>query len=414
MNILFLSGEFLPFSEGGSGVVAYNLAKGLKGKGHNIFIITTAQSKLGEGKSNLGGLKVFRIYSNYHPRWQAWLSLYNPQTVSKVKEIIKETKPDIVHAHNIHHYLSYHCLKIARKYAKAIFLTAHDVMLIHYGKLMPRDGNCFYKISIWDQIKEARKRYNPFRNVIIRCYLKYVDKVFAVSNSLKKLLEINGLKNVETAYNGIDIDNWKMEPRKVKEFKERYNLQNKKIILFGGRLSNAKGGEVILRAMVWVTKTIKDAVLLVAGKEDWYAQKLLELAQELEITNNIKFTGWLDREVMKCAFFACDVCVTPSIYLDPFNLFNIEAGASKRPVVGTCFGGTPEIVLDPAYGGTNTQTGYIVNPNNIKLMAEKIIDLLKNPGKARRFGEAGYERVKEKFSLNRQVDETLRWYKKYL
>ena len=108
---------------------------------------------------------------------------------------------------------------------------------------------------------------------------------------------------------------------------------------------------------------------------------------------------------MKCAFFSSSVCITPSIYLDPFNLFNIEAGAAKKPVVGTCFGGTAEIIID-------NQTGYIVNPLNVEELSLKIIDLLKNPSKAKQFGEAGHERVKKHFSLSLQVDKTLEYYKK--
>ncbi len=407
MKVLFLSDEFPPNSFGGSGIVAYNLAKQLKKFGHKIYIVTTVQKKTEEEKIEFDGLNIYQIYSNYHSRWKAYLSLYNLQTVLKVKKIVKETKPDIVHAHNVHQRLSYYCLKIAKKYAKGVFLTTHDVMLVHYGKLMPKHGNYIYKVRAWDQIKAARKRYNPFRNIIIRHYLRYVDKIFAVSNSLKKALKINGIKNVKTVYNGIDINDWKVDFKKIRKFKEKYNLQNKKIILFGGRLSDAKGGEVILKAMVLMVKKVKNVVLLIAGEKNQYAQSMIKSAREFEIDSNIKFTDWLDRGDMKCAFFASDVCVTPSIYLDPFNLFNIEAGAAKRPVVGTCFGGTPEIVID-------NKTGYIVNPNNIELMAEKIIDLLKNPEKAKKFGKAGYYRVKEIFSLDKQVKETLKWYKKYV
>lgn len=412
MKILFLTEEFPPANSGGSGVVAYNLARGLKNKGHDIFVITVVRDKLNQGEINPGSLKVFRIYADYHQRWQAWLSLYNPQTTSKVKRIIREIKPDIIHAHNIHQYLSYHCLKIARKYAKGVFLTAHDAMLFNYGKLMPKNDSCFYKVKFCDHIKAAQKRYNPFRNIVIRHYLKYADKIFSVSNALKKVLEINGIKNVETIYNGINVSDWEADLEKIRKFKEKYNLYDKKVIFFGGRLSGAKGRDVILKAMVAVVKKVESAVLVIAGKVDDFNRRILDLTikdleKEFDVKKHLVFTGQLNRDGMKSAFFTSDVCVTPSIYLDPFNLFNIEAGAAKKPVVGTCFGGAPEIVI-------NNKTGYVVNPNNIELMTEKITDLLKNPEKAKKFGEAGYERVKREFLLERQIEETLGWYKKYL
>jgi len=79
--------------------------------------------------------------------------------------------------------------------------------------------------------------------------------------------------------------------------------------------------------------------------------------------------------------------------------------ACRKPVIATYFGGSREAVKDG-------ETGYIVNPFNIEELAEKIIYLLKNPEIAEKFGEAGYERVKEKFSLEKMMQNYLRWYEK--
>ena len=405
MKILFLTEEFPPISRGGSATVAHNLVKGLLKKGNEIFVVTTVQKKSEEGKINLDGLDVFRIYAKYHERWKAWLSLYNPRAVSRVEKIIKEIKPDIVHAHNIHYYLSYHCLKIARKYAKGVFLTAHDVMLVFYEKFLPRKGIDVCRIGVWEQIKAAQKRYNPFRNIIIRHYLKYVDKIFAVSNSLKELLNINGIKNVETVYNGINIDEWEIEPEKVKEFKRKYNLENKKILFFGGRLSGAKGGDQLLEALALVKKQVNDVVLLVGGKRNEYLKKMEKLVKKLGLGKNVIFIGWLKMDDLKIVYHAFDICLVPSICFETFAMANLEAMAAKKPVVSGCFGGPKEVVA-------NNKTGYLINPYNIELMTEKIIDLLKNPEKAKKFGEEGYQRAKEFFSLEKQVKKTLKWYEK--
>lgn len=407
MKILFLTDDFPPKTFGGAGIVAFNLAKGLKKKGHDIFVITTVRKKSGEGNIKFKGLYVFRIYANYHQRWQAYLSLYNLQTVSKVKKLIKEMKPDIVHAHNIHYYLSYCCLKIAKQYAKAVFLTTHDAMLVHYGKLMPKNRKDVYKVSIWDQIKEARKRYNPFRNRIIRYYLKYVDKILTVSDALKKLLMINGIKNIETIYNGIDVNSWKVSLKDVKKFKEKYNLQNKKVILFGGRLSGAKGGDQILRALALIKKEIDNAVLLVVGERNKYAEKMKDLAEQLGIVKNVIFTGLLSGSELKSAYHSADISIFPSLCFETFGMINLEAMACKKPVVSSYFGGPKEVVI-------NGKTGYLINPHKTDLMAEKIIELLKNPEKAKKFGEAGYQRAKEKFSLDKQIKKTLKCYRKYV
>lgn len=394
MRILFLTDDFPPQSFGGAGFSTFYLALGLQRSGHQIFVITTVRNKKEEGVIDHQGLKVFRIFSNYHERWQAYLSLYNPQTVRKVAKIIREINPDVVHAHNIHFYLSYHCLKTAKKLKKPVFFTARDTMLFYYGKLATRKYlEQFVAKTSWpDHLKLARKRYNPFRNIVIRHYLKYADKIFAVSSALKKALEQNGIKNIEVSYTGIDIMDWQANPELVEGFKKKHNLQSKKVIFFGGRISNLKGLEQINQAMAKIKEEIPEAVLLIAGEKGLPASR--------------QGIGWLAGDELRAAYFASDIVAVPSVYLDPFPRSNLEAMACKKPVVGTCYGGTPEIVQDGV-------TGFIVNPFNVELMAEKIIDLLKNPAKAKQFGETGFEKVKKHFSLDSQVVQTLAWYKKY-
>ena len=413
MKILILSGGFPPTSNAGAEKVAFNLAKGFQKLGKQVYIITTVQKKIETGKLDYQGLTIFQIYANYHQRWHSYLGLYNPQTVSRVKAIIKRIQPDVTHIHVPHHYLSYYCLKIAKKYSKAVFLTVHDVMPFHHGKLIefinpnnlsiPKTFN--YKVTPWQQIKRFKKRYNPFRNIIIRHYLKYVDKIFAVSYALKCALNQNNIKNVEVIHNGIDVNEWQVNNEKLKNFKKKYNLFNKKIVFFAGRLGAFKGGGKIIGIMEVVTRQIPNTVLLVAGRKDSYAQEMLELAENKNVS--LILTGWIEDDDLKSAYHSSDIIVTPSIYLDPFNLINIEGMACKKPVVGTCFGGTTEIVVD-------NKTGYIVNPFNAQIMAEKIIDLLKNPDKAEQFGQAGYQRIKKHFTIQNQVEETFQYYQKAL
>jgi glycosyltransferase involved in cell wall biosynthesis len=386
MRILILSDDFPPQSFGGAGYSTFYLACGLKKAGHQIFVITTVRDKKDEGSIDYEGLKVFRIFSNYHERWRAYLSLYNPRTVKKVRKLIQEIKPDIVHAHNLQPNLSYYCLKIAKKFSKAVFFTARDTMSFTYGKLATEKYLKHFnsRVNWQDHLKQAQKRYTPSRNFLIRRCLKYVDKVFAVSNALKGALEQNGIKNVEVSHTGIDVDGWQVSSEKIEEFKKKHKLEGKKVVFFGGRISELKGIEQIKQAMDKIKKEIPETVLLVVGKGG---------------------IGWLSGEELRAAYACVDVVIVPSIYLDPFPRMNLEAMAVKKPVVGTCFGGTPEIVQDGI-------TGYVVNPFNVELMAEKILDLLKNPQKAKQFGEAGYQRIKKHFSSEAHVAQTIAWYEK--
>jgi glycosyltransferase involved in cell wall biosynthesis len=406
MKITFLSEDFPPLAFGGAGISTYELALAMSNDGHEVSIITTCRNQSEAGKFNYDNLTIYRFVTNYNARFRAYISLYNRSVIKEVEKVLKELRPDVVHANNIHYYLSYHSLKIAKKYAKTVILTARDTMLFSYGKL---ETSVYLKsmdprLSWLDNIKQSHKRWNPLRNIIIRMYLKYVDKVIAISEALQIALEKNGINNVSVIYNGINIDEWKERGVKEREsFRKKYNLEGKKIILFSGRLSYGKGGEKAIQALAIISKDIPNVVLLVAGSKDWYAEEMMRLAKKLNVGKQVIFTGWLDREKIKDAYGVCDVVLFPSIYLEAFGRVNIESMASKKPVVGTCFGGTPEIIADGV-------TGYVVNPLHPEKLAEKLLDLLKNEDKARSMGMAGYERVSSKFNLDDKVREYITLY----
>lgn len=410
MKILYLADDFPPISFGGGGVVAYNLAKEMARRGNEIFVITTVQNREQEKKEIFNGLTVYRIYSNYpHPYFlKSYISLYNPFTIPKIKKIAREIKPDIVHSHHIHSHISYHSFKVAKKLGAKVFLTAHDVMLASYGKAYFKENETDFKISVKEQIKIARKGYNPFRNIIIKQYLKYVDKIFTVSDAVGRVLSDNGILKTETIHNGIDVSVWRAEDYEIRELKHKFNLEGKKIIFWGGgRLSGAKGSAQILKALKIIKENYKaaNAILVIAGDKGYFTDRIEEIAKKSNVWKSVILIGKLNSEEMRAAFFACDASVTPSICFDSFPTVNLEAMAAKKPVVATVFGGSRELVLDG-------ETGYIVNPNNEELLAQKIFDLLQNPEKAREFGEKGFERVKNFFSIETQADKTLKWYLK--
>lgn len=426
MKIVILSDYF--DNRGGAVGVAKALAFGLKKLGHDVSVITTAQNKTNtsiilplrgisrwETIMEVNGneqIPVYYIYSDYNLFWRSYICLYNPQTIKTIEKIFADLKPNIVHAHNVHTHLSYYSLKLAKKSGAKVFLTTHDVQSFHYGKLTefvnPKNLSCpekfNYKISAWQQIKKAGKTYNPFRNFIIRRYLKYVDKIFAVSEALKQALEDNGISNITVVYNGIDADSWQVDDAKIEEFKKKYKLEDRKIILFGGRISKANGMTMMV-AMRKIAETVPQAVLLVAAKIDKAAENMIKTARDWRIADKIIVSGWLAGDELRAAYWSSNVIVVPSVYMDSCPLINMEAMACGKPVVATCFGGGREIVLDG-------ETGYIVNPFDIDAMADKIIDLLQNPEKAIAFGEAGYERIKTKFNLDKMVNDYLCWYNK--
>ncbi|OHA91150.1 MAG: hypothetical protein A2758_01580 [Candidatus Zambryskibacteria bacterium RIFCSPHIGHO2_01_FULL_49_18] len=363
MKVVILQDDFPPESFGGAGISTYELAKGVQEAGHEVYVITAGRAN---EESEYNGLKVFKVDSKYHERWRAYLSLYNPRAVRRVEEILKEIKPDIVHANNIHFFLSYHSLRIAKKYARVV-VTLRDAMSFSFGKLATEkyQKNFDARLTWLDQLKQANKRWNPLRNFIIRRYLKSADKIFAVSEALRLALEQNGIKGIEVMHTGLDTREYQWTP-----------TGTGKVLFFAGRLSDAKGAKVVRNLM----QKLPEAKLVTAGA-----------------------TGhWLNREEMKKAYAASSVVLVPSICFDALPRTVLEAMALGKPVVATCYGGAKEAVIDGV-------TGFVVNPFDTGRMAEKVLEILKDP---ERFGQAARARIEAEFNLNDKIAELVKIYER--
>lgn len=409
MKITFLSDDFPPHAFGGAGISTFELARGMQAAGHEVSVITTCRTLEEAGESSHEGLIVHTIATTYASRWRAYRSLWNPAAVREVRHLLVHMRPDVVHANNVHHYLSYASLVVAKRYAKTVIITFRDVMPFNYAKLTTAryldQGDC--RTTWIDHLQQAGKRWNPLRNLLIRWFLSRTDARVAISHALKDALAANGIRDVSVIHNGIDVDAWQSTLEDVVRFRDRHRLLGKKALLFSGRLSAAKGGEQVVRALAKITAQVPEAMLVVAGTQDWYAGEMKKIAENLGVADRLIFTGWIDGRDLRAAYASCDVVLFPSICFDAFGRVNLEAMAARKPVLGTKFGGTPEVVEDGV-------TGYVIDPRDVEQLAQKASELLTDSGKAHQFGEAGYRRAKGLFGLQEKAGEYVRLYRRHV
>ncbi len=400
MKILVLSDDFPPDVAGGAGVMAFRISKEFVRQGHEVFVLAATANREKVGVHSLEGLSVEYFHSVYHERWRSYVSLLNPAGLRAIKRVLRKYNPDVVHAHNVHAHISYSALSLAKKAGKKVFMTAHDIMSFYPGTftefINPSDFSCpqtfNYRVTAGTMYQKFRLRFNPFRNVFIRQVLRKIDGVIAVSDALKDALSQNNIAHVSVIKNGIDTKNWQIPSADATAFKSKFADPASKVVLFGGRLSGSKGGELILLAMQQVIQRVPGAILFVAGRKDFYADRMIEKTETLNIAKSVVFTGWLGEDEMKKAYASSNVVVTPSVCFDSFPNTNLEAFAAGKPAIATCFGGSREVVHD----GEN---GYIVNPFDVMTLAEKISDLLQNEEKAQSFGLQGKQLVEKEFLI---------------
>jgi glycosyltransferase involved in cell wall biosynthesis len=415
MKILVLSDAFPPDVTGGAARVALTQCQALQQLGHQVHVLSTRRSNSEPADSEINGIPVHRLAISYPMRWQAYLSLYNPAAASGVRRLISAIQPDVIHAHNIHAYLTYGSLAIAKRSGLPVVLTLHDLMTIAYQKFdsyidpgwQHIPDRFDYQINPWSQMKLQRFRYFPLRNFFIRLILRRcVDAAISPSAALLEVLEANGLRlrRMVCVPNGVNSAEFESSAQEQAEFRSEYNLTGKGVILLAGRLNAAKGALQMLKAMPRIIAKAPQAMLLVLAPPDRSGEGMSAIAESLGIGHYIRFAGWLSGRKLAAAFGAADVCVVPSVYFDNFPTVNLEAMAAGTPVVATCFGGSREVVAEG-------ETGFIVNPFNIEMLAQRIITILGDEDLRRRMSTQAQERARERYDWLRQATRLVEIYR---
>lgn len=405
MNICIVSVSFNPDLGGVVSDVANELSK----LGHSVTIFTGGSNKRGGEWIEQSMYRLFRAYSFDVPwKLRSYVCVRNLVVEQQFKRFLKETKPDVVHVNQLYYQFPYALVKIARQSTNRVFVTGHDVNAFSDRKLTcivsptrnPNDPDPTYQYPWYKRLRDTGLGFNPFRNFFIRRYLRSATNVITVSDALQRAFVDNGICNVATIHNGIDAAQWQIQKSKD-ESKQELGLQGKGVILTIGRLSGEKGREPLFNSFVRVRKLVPNATLVLIG--DDAGGKWKEEIQKRGLEDAVVSRQFVSRSDLPRWYGAADVVVVPSICFDSFPTINLEAMASARPVIATCYGGSRELVVDG-------ETGFIVNPQNTDDLTQKIVSLLNTPSLAERMGKDGFERVSKYFRLDQQVNILLRYY----
>jgi glycogen synthase len=243
------------------------------------------------------------------------------------------------------------------------------------------------------------------------------DRIITVSYAMQQDLIQHGWQQskISVVWNGVDPERY--DPRKIKEadvagIRTRYGIpKDWNMILFVGRLTWVKGVRNILQAMPMVLKEFPNTILVILGKGE-EQRDIVETADRLNIKGNVVYRFDFVPEPERILHYAAaDMCIFPSIY-EPFGIVSLEAMAMEKPVVVGARGvvGFREQVIN---SGTD-QNGVHVNGEDPADIAWGIKEVLRNPEKARNWGENGRKRVLEFFTWRKVADETLKIYESVL
>jgi len=332
-------------------------------KGYDIHVISL-------GKGEYEGVTVYSldVQDNVMKKNSDKGKLAYLKKIRRVRSLIKEINPDIVHAH----------------YASS------------YGLLGAIANYHPYIISVWGSDVYDFPVKSPIHKFIIKYNLKKADYILSTSKVMKIETQKYTNKPIQVTPFGVDIN--KFIPNKVE--KEEIVIGTIKT------LEEKYGIKYLVKAFKEIKERNKDLKLkLRIGGKGSQEDYLKELAKELSIDKDVDFLGFVKPNDVIEEFQNFDVAVFPStLDSESFGVAAVEAEACGTPVVVTDVGGLMESTKPNV-------TSLVVKKNSVEDLAEKIETLVRDTNLRITMGINARKFVEENYSLEdnfNNVDEIYR------
>jgi glycosyltransferase involved in cell wall biosynthesis len=329
------------------------------------------------------------------PEMSRSVNLWNDvKAYRRIKQIIKEFKPDIVHTHAakagaLGRLAAYHCK------VPVIVHTFHGhVFHSYFGKT---------KTAVFRQIE----RYLSKRS----------SAIIAISEKQKEELcfehKVAPADKVTVIPLGFDLDKFTQDQdHKRATFRQQYQVEHDELcVVIIGRLAPVKNHPLFLKAWQYVkTHSTKKIRAFVVG-DGLIREELMRLCEELNLDACywpeekrkalVTFTSWIT-DVSWPLAGSDIVCLSSFNEGTPVSL--IEAQAAGRAILTTRVGGIENSV--------SSEAGFLVDNNDLQSFSEKLLLLIENDQKRTQMSGAGRGFVMGRFSYQRLIDDMRKLYRR--
>jgi glycosyltransferase involved in cell wall biosynthesis len=307
------------------------------------------------------------------------------KALQKLKAIIKEFQPDIVHTH---------ASKAGALGRKAAFDMKVPVVVHTFH------GHVFH--SYFGRVKTELYKF------IERSLARKSSGIIAISElqrqELSEVHKISNQNRIKVIPLGFDLlkfnDNLSQKREKIRK---DFGLEQDQVaIAIIGRLAPIKNHELFFEIVEIIKQeTTKKLVFFVVGDGELrlFVEEKIKLFSSLGV--DIRFTSWI-KDIATFNAGMDVICLTSKNEGTPVSI--IEAQASQVSVISTDVGGVRDIIAD-------NQSGFIVPKDNARIFADKLLILIENESIRKKFGENGWQFVKDKFHYSRLIRDMEIYYK---
>jgi hypothetical protein len=174
------------------------------------------------------------------------------------------------------------------------------------------------------------------------------------------------------------------------------------LVLSVGNLIAVKGHELLIRVVASLASEFPALSMEIIGDGPEHS-RLLALAQQLHVSDRVRFLGRQSRREVARAMRRCTVFALPSRY-EGLGCVYLEAMSAGKPVIGCRGQGIAEIIQH----GSN---GFLVGPDNERELGLALAMLLRDPVRRRNLGAAARDTILDRLTLAQQAESLARIYR---
>ncbi len=371
LNICMISDDFLPGATG-VGIHVQCIARELARRGNLVSVITTRR----RGEPSFEVWNDIKIYRTFTVKTYGFYQALPSQLT--IKRILQDNSVDIIH----YHYLG---ILLMRTYKIGQSLKARHVYTYH--------------MTVEHLTQPLLMK--PFHKLFFRLHVAYCNKfdlILTPSKSLIKKIKEFGIQTpVYYLSNPIAIDN---HAEKIIE-----RNHSKFVVLYVGRLGPEKNLPYLLKAFALLKKRHQQSELWIAG-EGPMKDNLMRMSRELGIESQFKLFGFVKHVDLPQYYSAADVFVLPSV-LETQGMVVMEAMRFAKPVIVT------NRIISASELIDEDQNGFIVDPNSVEDLGEKLVLLYENSELRCKMGQCSLQKS-EAFSTEKVVDQLEKYYFKLI
>lgn len=369
-NVTYIIPDLAP-ATGGPVTATMALANAQASLGLNISIVSTDWG-LNTPVSFSNGVGL-RLFPCKYAKWR-W-------TPSLKKHLRRQlVKSDIVVIAGLWQYPTWISAKVCREIGKPYIVSPHGMLDPWPMEQKTWKKNMYIRCFEKQTLQGAAALHAMAAGEATHC-IKWNPSVFVVPGAVSKdvcgrLVDRNTLRTRYPA------------------------LENRKYVLFLGRLHPKKQPEVAILAFYKAFQRDSGIMLMMAGPcELEYRHYLQGLVDKLGIGSRVFFSGLINGEAVKEAYRSASVFVLPSLH-ENFGFAVVEAMAQECPVIVSDR-------IDVASFIVSAAAGLVIAPD-VDSLAQALATILQNPDASSRMGENGRNLVLTHFTSDKVAEEFTR------